>query len=141
MNAEKLRNYLDYKKAIKALDEEIEQLYNPVSSISFQHYYNRSNKDSDGSTIRTLRRIERRKQELTLMLNEYIEISEEIENWLKNLHNPYAEAVIRNHFILGKTWSATAMKICGFDCGESMRHYVIRLLAKEEQEKSDNAVV
>jgi len=141
MDAEKLRNYLDYKKAIKALDEEIELLYNPVSSISFQHYYNRSNKDADGSTIRTLRRIERRKQELTLMLNEYIEISEEIENWLKNLHDPYAEAIIRHHFILGKTWSATAVKVCGFDCGDTLRVYIRRLLAKEEQEKSDDAVV
>lgn len=141
MDAEKLRSYLGYRKAIKALSEEIEELYNPVSSISFQNYYKRTNRDTEGSTVRALRKIEARRDKLTQLLNEYLSASEEIEDWLENLHDPYAEAVIRNHFILGKTWSATAMKICGFDCGESMRHYVIRLLAKEEQEKTDNAVV
>ncbi|MBR6158129.1 MAG: hypothetical protein IKQ27_14320 [Lachnospiraceae bacterium] len=137
MDAEKLRSYLGYREAVKALSEEIEQLYNPVSSVSFQNYYKRTNKDTEGSTIRALRKVEARREKLTQLLNEYLSVSEEIEDWLENLHDPYAEAIIRHHFILGKTWSSTAVKLCGFDCGDTLRVYIHRLLKKEEQEKSD----
>ena len=128
MDAEKLRSYIGLKRCIIALQAEIEEQCNLLSSIRFQNYD-------------TMRMVEARREKLTKLLNEDVAVIKEIENWLDGLHDPYAESIIRHHFILGKTWSATAVKVCGFDCGDTLRVYIRRLLAKEEQEKSDDAVV
>ena len=128
MDAEKLRSYIGLKRCIIALQAEIEEQCNLLSSIRFQNYD-------------TMRMVEARREKLTKLLNEDVAVIKEIENWLDGLHDPYAESIIRYHYFLGLSWRTTALKVGGYVCGDTLRVYIRRLLAKEEQEKSDDAVV
>ena len=135
MDLETLDKYRYYKKATETISTELEEMYNPVSSISFQYYYNKS-KDMTGSTIRTLRKVERQEERLQQMLGEYVDLAESVETWLADLNDPIAEIIVRNRYILGKTWGDVSNALYGHPGGMSAaRMYLIRLLEKENSKK------
>lgn len=131
MDLNTLRKYRYYKTAIATLDEELKAMYNPVSAVSFQHYYE-SSKDMTGSTVRTLRKVERQEERLRILLDEYVDLAESVETWLEDLDDPIAETIVRKRFILGKPWQMIANDLYGIgSSGSTPRMYLERLLEKE----------
>ncbi len=136
MTIEKLASYRPLQVAIESLNEEIEALYTPVSSISFDRYYKQTQRDTDGSTVRTLRKIEARREQLQMTLNHCIELTEEIENWLSGIPDQMVVSIVRYHYILGKTWVETSYKIYGhYGSANACRMTVKRYIASETKGK------
>ena len=131
MDLNTLKKYRYYKTAIATLDEELKAMYNPVSAVSFHHYYE-SSKDMTGSTVRTLRKVERQEERLRILLDEYVDLAESVETWLEDLDDPIAETIVRKRFILDKSWQEIANDIYGYGSSLSTpRMYLSRLLEQE----------
>lgn len=138
MDIETLNNYRHYKDAIQTIHEELDMMYNPVSAVSFRYHYE-SSKDMTGSTIRTLRKIERQEERLQHLLDLYVDLAEEVETWLEDLDDPIAETIVRKRFILDKSWQEIANDIYGYGSNQSTpRMYLSRLLEKENSTTGSN---
>lgn len=132
MTIETLSEYRKLRTAIDILNEEIESLYNPVSSISFDRYYKQTMKDSRGSTIRALEKIEQRREALSKTLDKYTELAEQIEEWIDTINDPMIESIVRYRYVLGKSWNETSRKVYGrFGKADSCRMMLRRYMEKE----------
>lgn len=132
MTIETLSEYRKLRTAIDALNEEIESLYNPVSSISFDRYYKQTTKDYRGSTVRALEKIEQRREALSKTLEKYTELAEQIEEWIDTIDDPMIESIVRYRYILGKSWNETSKKVYGkLGKADSCRMMVKRYIEKQ----------
>lgn len=110
MDLETLRRYQQYKAAAAALSDEIDSMYYRPSAASFE--YHADHADLTGPTVRTLDKIEIRKEKLRQLLADYVALAEEIEDWLETVEDPQIQAICRYRFILGKQWGEISKLVC-----------------------------
>lgn len=140
MDMDTLRRYRSSKAAVEAIQEELEELYNPVKSLSFYHFYE-SSKDMTGSTVRTLRKVERQEERLREALEKYVDLAEEIETWIADLDDPMIETIVRQRIILGKSWANTFKAAFGYPGNVSTaRMMLTRYLDKETEKRNTDKV-
>lgn len=123
---EDLRRYMAIKATIAALEAEIEAAYSTVSSpVPSEIVAGKSSVRPAGDPVGSaLRRAEslRRKQD------KLIEEQEAIEAFVDNCEDQMAQAIMRLHFLAGKSWRQTAIVVYGYKYadGENCRMYIWR---------------
>ncbi len=133
MTIEKLRNLRGMISNIKALDEEIDKLYSPISSPNGRAGTGgtRSNVPGD-PTARSAMKIIEMKEEIEKNREEMYELLKDVEKWLRELGPENAEiaSIIRWHYILGYPWNITNLKVFGYKNYDNSRKMVERFFKK-----------
>lgn len=107
MKIERLRQYIHIKNDIDAIQFQLKSLEKPISS---------PNGNTDGVHGSTpgnpTERAVFERMELEEDLREYMQLLEReakaINDWLRTIGNYEVEAIIRWHFLNGKTWAETS---------------------------------
>ena len=107
MTIDRLMNYSHIQADIAAIRVQLQDLERPISSP------NGKTDGGHGSTPgNPTERAAFRRMELEDDLQEYLDLLEkeakEINDWLRTLGNLEVEAIIRWHFLNGKTWAETS---------------------------------
>lgn len=110
MTEEKLKNYFKLRSVIRSMMNEIESLHDTRHAITaINPYISGSHKSPVEHAIR---KIITRENNLVKAIEEYAALGEEIEEWLQNVvTDPTTNAIIRQRFLLGKSWDATGKAI------------------------------
>lgn len=117
MTIETLEQYRPMLSNIKALEDEIQSCYFPISSPN-----GKENIGAGASSVRVPGRpTEEAFDRITDLKNVLIERQEEhqrilfeIEQWLRAINNVEIESIIRWRYLIGKTWSETNLKVYGY---------------------------
>lgn len=123
---EDLRRYRALVATIAAIDAEIEAAYSTVSSPSPSDVVAgrssvRPAGDPVGSALHRVESLRRKKAKLT-------EEKEAIEAFVDGCTDQMAQAIMRLHFLAGKSWRQTAVVVYGYRYadGETCRMYIWR---------------
>ena len=54
----------------------------------------------------------------------------EIEEWIDTINDSEIRQIIEWHYVIGKSWNATAVKVFGTPCGDTARKKIKRFLKK-----------
>ncbi len=131
MTLEELRQYQAIKESIKAIEAEIESLYYPISSPPMVSDGSGRSLSPSDPTARAFYRIEADRERLARKQEELTAQKERIDIWIDNLDDQHIAAIIRWHFLLGKTWRETCIKIYGYPDPDICRVAVKRYFEKE----------
>lgn len=112
MTIEKLEHYRDICSNIAAIKLELKYIYNPVSSPNGKEMLGGGSMPSNQTERNALLAISIN-EKLEQRTNEQIELVTEIEDWLLSVSDPEIESIIRWHYIVGKNWKETSMKVYG----------------------------
>lgn len=117
---EELKNYRYLQMQAQAIQEQIRQMYVPISSPQLSQIGTKSNVPGD-PTRSAFYRIEKLNQELEEKVNEIAVQMKRILDWVDTLDNPEIQIIIRWHFMNGLSWKETARKIYSTSDSDSCR--------------------
>ena len=103
---EDLRQYIALKGAIFALEEQINTMYYPVGSPPTDKDGSRSSTPGD-PTAQAVYHIDDLRKRQEQKLQEYIEKTRAIEEFVESIDDHNVASIIRLHYIVGKSWNAT----------------------------------
>lgn len=126
MESKELRQYQGLKALLKSIDEEIQELYYPVTSPNGKEAVGGSASSTTPSnpTAIAVERVIRLKQERVKVTTKL----KQIENSIDSIEDATARTIARYHYILGYSWSRTAFKIYGHYNGDTTRKYLKRYI-------------
>lgn len=131
MTLEELRKVRALKLNAEIIVEELNALYFPyVSPNAPKSEGQNPNRGSD-PTAQAYHKIQRKKQELERVRQEYTERVIEVEDWMRTIEDLEIVAIIRMHFLLGKTWRDTAKAVYGYAHRDTPRIRVERFMKGE----------
>lgn len=141
MNIEKLEQYSGITANIEALREEINALYEPISSP------NGRTSEGHGSTPgapteRAAMRIIQLKQNLEYQTEQMLNLREEIETWLITVTDTYVQAIVRWRFLLPnkrgrlRTWEEVNNIVYGYRDRKYCQQKIKRYLEMEEKNET-----
>lgn len=107
-----LKNYLGMKAEVQAIVDEIKYWESFVMTIHYDEGGKSSNKVSN-PTQQAVDKIMQLKERLNTKRDTLVQRTLEIEDWLDTLQDKELAAIIRHHFIGGKTWNETTRKVYG----------------------------
>nr|DAK43455.1 MAG TPA: Protein of unknown function (DUF722) [Caudoviricetes sp.] len=107
---EELKNYRYLQMQAQAIQEQIRQMYVPISSPQLSQIGTKSNVPGD-PTRQAFYKIERLNRELEEKVNEIAVQMKRILDWVDTIDNPEIQIIIRWHFMNGLSWKETARKI------------------------------
>lgn len=136
MTYEDLKNYLGMKAEVHAVIEEIEYWETYVITVKYDRDGGSSNHESNPTKQATDNLIMLR-EKLRNKRNELVQRTLDIEEWLDTLPDKELVAVIRNHFILGKTWRETTKKVYGFAAWSTSQMKVRDYFKKEKKNETN----
>lgn len=113
MTYEDLKNYLGIKAEVRAVIEEIEYWETFVITVKYSQDGGSGNRISSPTQQASENLIELRDR-LKVKMNNLVAKTFEIEKWLDTLTDKELVAIIRNHFILGKSWRETTKIVYGY---------------------------
>lgn len=117
---EELKNYRYLQMQVQAIQEQIRQMYVPISSPQLSQIGTKSNVPGD-PTRSAFYRIEKLNQELEEKVNEIAVQMKRILDWVDTIDNPEIQIIIRWHFMNGLSWKETARKIYSTSDSDSCR--------------------
>nr|DAS85060.1 MAG TPA: Protein of unknown function (DUF722) [Caudoviricetes sp.] len=117
---EELKNYRYLQMQAQAIQEQIRQMYVPISSPQLSQIGTKSNVPGD-PTRSAFYRIEKLNQELEEKVNEIAVQMKRILDWVDTIDNPEIQIIIRWHFMNGLSWKDTARKIYSTSDSDSCR--------------------
>ena len=117
---EELKNYRYLQMQAQAIQEQIRQMYVPISSPQLSQIGTKSNVPGD-PTRTAFYRIEKLNQELEEKVNEIAVQMKRILDWVDTIDNPEIQIIIRWHFMNGLSWKETARKIYSTSDSDSCR--------------------
>lgn len=117
---EELKNYHYLQMQAQAIQEQIRQMYVPISSPQLSQIGTKSNVPGD-PTRSAFYRIEKLNQELEEKVNEIAVQMKRILDWVDTIDNPEIQIIIRWHFMNGLSWKETARKIYSTSDSDSCR--------------------
>lgn len=128
MTIEALEHFRGMSAEVKAIQDEIDTLYSPVSSpvMSDSHAAAPSN-PTEKSAMRIIelkKLIEHRQGKLS----EELEV---IEKWLVTLDDYELCSIVRWHYLLGLSWKQTNIKVYGYPSYDYSRKRIRRYFGKE----------
>ena len=115
MTIERLNQYRWIISNIKAITSEIDSFYEPISSPNGHQAVGggKSVMDVGDPTTNAVNRILELKDQLDREQQELENMIEEIHTWMELIADLEVKAIIRRHFILGKTWLETSIETYG----------------------------
>ncbi|WP_456317221.1 hypothetical protein [Solobacterium moorei] len=117
---EELKNYRYLQMQAQAIQEQIRQMYVPISSPQLSQIGTKSNVPGD-PTRQAFYKIERLNRELEEKVNEIAVQMKRILDWVDTINNPEIQIIIRWHFMNGLSWKETARKIYSTSDSDSCR--------------------
>lgn len=117
---EELKNYRYLQMQAQAIQEQIRQMYVPISSPQLSQIGTKSNVPGD-PTRQAFYKIERLNRELEDKVNEIAIQMKRILDWVDTIDNPEIQIIIRWHFMNGLSWKETARKIYSTSDSDSCR--------------------
>ena len=117
---EELKNYSYLQMQAQAIQEQIRQMYVPISSPQLSQIGTKSNVPGD-PTRQAFYKIERLNRELEEKVNEIAVQMKRILDWVDTIDNPEIQIIIRWHFMNGLSWKETARKIYSTSDSDSCR--------------------
>lgn len=117
---EELKNYRYLQMQAQAIQEQIRQMYVPISSPQLSQIGTKSNVPGD-PTRQAFYKIERLNRELEEKVNEIAVQMKRILDWVDTIDNPEIQIIIRWHFMNGLSWKETARKIYSASDSDSCR--------------------
>lgn len=117
---EELKNYRYLQMQAQAIQEQIRQMYVPISSPQLSQIGTKSNVPGD-PTRQAFYKIERLNRELEDKVNEIAVQMKRILDWVDTIDNPEIQIIIRWHFMNGLSWKETARKIYSTSDSDSCR--------------------
>lgn len=124
---EELKNYRYLQMQAQAIQEQIRQMYVPISSPQLSQIGTKSNVPGD-PTRQAFYKIERLNRELEDKVNEIAVQMKRILDWVDTIDNPEIQIIIRWHFMNGLSWKETARKIYSTSDSDSCRKKFYRFL-------------
>ena len=115
MTIERLNQYRWIISNIKAITSEIDSFYEPIASPNGHQTVGggKSVMDVGDPTKNAVNRILELKDQLDREQQELENMIEEIHSWMELIADLEVKAIIRRHFILGKTWLETSIETYG----------------------------
>lgn len=129
---EELKNYRYLQMQAQAIQEQIRQMYVPVSSPQLSQIGTKSNVPGD-PTRSAFYRIEKLNQELEEKVNEIAVQMKRILDWVDTIDNPEIQIIIRWHFMNGLSWKETARKIYSTSDSDSCRMKFYRYFNQKDK--------
>lgn len=117
---EELKNYRYLQMQAQAIQEQIRQMYVPISSPQLSQIGTKPNVPGD-PTRQAFYKIERLNRELEEKVNEIAVQMKRILDWVDTIDNPEIQIIIRWHFMNGLSWKETARKIYSTSDSDSCR--------------------
>ena len=117
---EELKNYRYLQMQAQAIQEQIRQMYVPISSPQLSQIGTKSNVPGN-PTRQAFYKIERLNRELEDKVNEIAVQMKRILDWVDTIDNPEIQIIIRWHFMNGLSWKETARKIYSTSDSDSCR--------------------
>ena len=137
MNIEKLEQYSGITANIEALQEEINALYEPISSPN--GHTNEGHGTTPGApTERAAMRIIQLKENLDWQTEQMLNLREEIETWLVTVNDIEIQAIIRWRYLIpnregrARTWREVNNKVYGYPDYWYSRNRLKRYLERED---------
>lgn len=115
MTIERLNEYRWIIENIKAITAEIDSFYEPIASPNGKQTVGggKSVMDVGDPTANAVNRILELKDQLDREQRNLEDRIEEIHAWMDLIMDLEVKAIIRRHFILGKTWMETSIETYG----------------------------
>lgn len=130
MTLDALNTYRWIMANIEAINEEIRNLYNPISSPNGRETIGAFGNNPSNPTEKNALRVLALREKLETRQQEMLELREEIEQWLMTIEDAELEAIIRCHFLLSMSWRATSIRVYGYPSPDRARKKVERFLKK-----------
>lgn len=130
MTFEQLEQYFGIVRNIEAIDEEIKQLYHPISSPNGrQNTGTRSNTPSAPTERAAMLIIEKRTQ-AEEQRRRMEQMRDEIDAWLATCKDAEICAIVRWRYKMRKNWREVNLKVYGYPDYNYSRRKVIRYFQK-----------
>ena len=129
---EELKNYRYLQMQAQAIQEQIRQMYVPISSPQLSQIGTKSNVPGD-PTRQAFYKIERLNRELEDKVNEIAIQMKRILDWVDTIDNPEIQIIIRWHFMNGLSWKETARKIYSTSDSDSCRMKFYRYFNQKDK--------
>ena len=129
---EELKNYRYLQMQAQAIQEQIRQMYVPISSPQLSQIETKSNVPGD-PTRQAFYKIERLNRELEDKVNEIAVQMKRILDWVDTIDNPEIQIIIRWHFMNGLSWKETARKIYSTSDSDSCRMKFYRYFNQKDK--------
>ena len=129
---EELKNYRYLQMQAQAIQEQIRQMYVPISSPQLSQIGTKSNVPGD-PTRQAFYKIERLNRELEDKVNEIAVQMKRILDWVDTIDNPEIQIIIRWHFMNGLSWKETARKIYSTYDSDSCRMKFYRYFNQKDK--------
>lgn len=129
---EELKNYRYLQMQAQAIQEQIRQMYVPISSPQLSQIGTKSNVPGD-PTRSAFYRIEKLNQELEEKVNEIAVQMKRILDWVDTIDNTEIQIIIRWHFMNGLSWKETARKIYSTSDSDSCRMKFYRYFNQKDK--------
>ncbi|MBF1109116.1 MAG: hypothetical protein HXL56_01160 [Solobacterium sp.] len=129
---EELKNYRYLQMQAQAIQEQIRQMYVPISSPQLSQIGTKSNVPGD-PTRQAFYKIERLNRELEDKVNEIAVQMKRILDWVDTIDNPEIQIIIRWHFMNGLSWKETARKIYSTSDSDSCRMKFYRYFNQKDK--------
>ena len=129
---EELKNYRYLQMQAQAIQEQIRQMYVPISSPQLSQIGTKSNVPGD-PTRQAFYKIERLNRELEDKVNEIAVQMKRMLDWVDTIDNPEIQIIIRWHFMNGLSWKETARKIYSTSDSDSCRMKFYRYFNQKDK--------
>lgn len=127
---EDLRKYQSIKENLKAIQMELNALYYPVSSVPMTSDGSTRSSLPSSPTERAFFRIEAKKARLEAKQAELDDLIDRIDAFIDDIEDHHVAAIMRMHFVVGKSWRVTCMQIYGYPDPDICRMAVRRYMEK-----------
>lgn len=135
ITTEDLRRYQSVKQNLKAIQIELDSLYYPVSSVPTASDGSGKPSQPSDPTRQAFYRIEDKKAQLEAKQAELVELIERIDCFVTNeVTDHHVAAIMRIHYIVGKSWRETCRLIYGYSDPAICRQAVKRYMEKNNDE-------
>ena len=123
---EDLRKYPELMRDIRAISMEIEALYVPIKAASMTSDGSARSTTPGDPTVSSYYKREERRKKLEAHRAELMEITERIERFVDTTDDRKVAAIMRIHFLAGKSWATTCYELFGYFDKDVCRHAVKR---------------
>ena len=130
MTLEELNKYRGMVVEINLIKDQINNLYNTYKSPSFTDV-GLSSSNAESPVEKAVKRIQRLEGLYAEKLFELEKQTHQIEYWINSIDDPYIRAIIRSHYLLGKSWKDTSKLVYGYGNYYNARKVVYRYFVRE----------
>lgn len=125
MTIEELEELRYLNSEIRAVQQEIEGMYNTYRSPAFEKIGSSPLSPGD-PTAQAVSKVMQLQRKYNSMLTEMADRRDRVNAWLVELDDPEIRSIIRWHYLNGKSWKQTSGLVYGYRSNERNAYRVIR---------------